>query len=167
MIAEAEKKIQYKCLYCPKISKTEIIYLNVAHFVVMVNRKYCIDGETATLIEHFKRCSMLIDFRTIGKIVDDHKKCYSRLICQDLVTWMYQHRSDGWPYEDLNLELVEIGKIKITGRQISRRLGGKKKTLKNYVENADGTYSLRDNTLDQLDEMEFRRFLKIALDNKK
>lgn len=167
LIAEAEKKIQYKCLYCPKISKTEIIYLNIGHFVLMLNRKYYINGETATLIEHFKRCSMFIDFRTIGKIVDDnHKKCCSRLICEDLVTWLYKHRSDGWPYKDLNLELVEIRKVKVTGRQISRRLGGKKKTIKNYVENVDGTYSLRDNTLDYLDKMELRRFLKIALDNK-
>lgn len=167
LITESEEKNQYKCLYCSKISKSEIIYLNVAHFVVMVNGKYCINGETATLIEHFKKCSLHIDFRTIGKIVDDdNKKCYSRLICEDLVTWMYQYRSDGWPYEDLNLELVEIRKVKVTGRQISRRLGGKKKTLKNYVENADGTYSLRDNMLDQLGEMKIRRFLKIALDNK-
>ena len=108
-----------------------------------------------------------MDFRTIEKIVDDdYKKCYSRLICEELVTWLYKHRSDGWPYEDLNLELVEISKVKVTGRQISRRLGGKKKTLKNYVENADGTYSLRDNMLDQLGKMKIRRFLKIALDNK-
>ena len=122
-------KKEYMCLYCPEISERELIYLNIANFLTTLNSYFVINGERKTLLEHFKFNNLGIDDRTIENIVAENKsaKCCSRLVCEDLITWMYKH--EGWPYNRVDLKFIPFKKIKVTKKYISKNLGGIKKMM--------------------------------------
>lgn len=160
-------QIQYISLYCPQISESQIIYLNVGHFIVILNEKYYINGEEMTLIKHLRESPLGIDRRTINRLVVDadqgkNKKCCSRLVCEEILIWMYSHENEGWPYAELNLKMIDIKEIKVTAREISQNLGGKGKLMPYFEENKDGQYTLKVSDLKQFKNRTIQRFLKIA-----